>query len=54
MSTNRRMGRMLRQLAIDLKPNAPDNIRCKVYLMTLKEDEALDNFIDKQLAKGYI
>ena len=27
---------------------------CKVYPMTPAEDKALDEFIDEQLAKGYI
>ena len=40
--------------AIELKPDAPSHLRCKVYLMTRDEDEALDKFIDDQLLKGYI
>ena len=40
--------------AIELKPNAPSHLRCKVYPMTRAEDEALDKFIDEQLLKGYI
>src|SRR6201996_7962176 len=40
--------------AIDLKPNTPDQINCQVYPMTPLEDQALDDFIDEQLAKGYI
>src|ERR1700761_1442780 len=40
--------------AIDLKPNAPDQISCQVYPMTPLEDQVLDDFIDEQLAKGYI
>ena len=39
---------------IDFKNRAPDAIDCKVYPMTRTEDEALDKFIDEQLAKGYI
>ena len=31
--------------AIDLKPDAPDAIPCKVYLMTPSEDKALEEFI---------
>jgi hypothetical protein len=40
--------------AITLKNDAPKAINCKVYPMTRTEDEALDEFLDKQLAKGYI
>src|ERR1700761_8920509 len=40
--------------AIDLKPGAPEQINCQIYPMTPAEDEALDAFIDEQLAKGYI
>ena len=40
--------------AIELKPDAPSHLRCKVYPMTRAEDEALDKFIDEQLLKGYI
>ena len=40
--------------AIDLKPEAPDAIPCKVYLMTPSEDKALEEFIREQYAKGYI
>ena len=36
------------------KTNTPDNIQCKVYPMMIKEDKALDDFIDEQLVKGYI
>ena len=39
---------------IDFKDGAPDAIDCKVYPMTRTEDDALDKFIDEQLAKGYI
>ena len=39
---------------IDFKSGAPDAIDCKVYPMTCAEDDALDKFIDEQLAKGYI
>ena len=39
---------------IELKPNAPSHLRCKVYPMTREEDGALDKFIDEQLLKGYI
>ena len=40
--------------AINLKPNAPDAIPCKVYPMTPPEDKALEEFIREQYAKGYI
>jgi hypothetical protein len=40
--------------AITLKHDAPKAINCKVYPMTRTEDEALNEFLDKQLAKGYI
>ena len=39
---------------INFKSGAPDAIDCKVYLMTRTEDDALDEFINEQLAKGYI
>ena len=40
--------------AIELKPDAPSHLHCKVYPMTREEDEALDKFINEQLLKGYI
>jgi hypothetical protein len=40
--------------AIDLKPGAPDALDCKVYPMTRDEDTALEKFLDKMVAKGYI
>ena len=40
--------------AIELKEGAPKAIDCKVYPTTLTEDEALKNFIQEQLEKGYI
>jgi hypothetical protein len=40
--------------AITLKNDAPEAINCKVYPMTRAEDKALDDFLDEQLAKGYI
>ena len=40
--------------AINFKDGAPDAINCKVYPMTRTEDDTLDEFIDEQLAKGYI
>jgi hypothetical protein len=39
--------------AIDLKP-APDALDCKVYPMTRGKDTALEKFLDKMVAKGYI
>jgi hypothetical protein len=40
--------------AITLKHDAPEAINCKVYPMTRTKDEALDDFLDEQLVKGYI
>ena len=40
--------------AIELKEGMPKAIDCKVYPTTLTEDEALKNFIQEQLKKGYI
>jgi hypothetical protein len=39
---------------IDLKPEAPDALDCKVYPMTRDEDTALEKFLDEMVAKGYI
>ena len=39
---------------IDLKPETPDKIPCKVYPMMQAEDKALEEFIKEQYAKGYI
>jgi hypothetical protein len=39
--------------AIDLKPEAPDALDCKVYPMTRDEDTALEKFLDEMVAKGY-
>ena len=39
---------------IDLKPEVPDEIPCKVYPMTPAEDKALEEFIQEQYVKGYI
>ena len=39
---------------IDLKRDVPDHLNCSVYPMNQVEDKALDDFIDEQLAKGYI
>jgi hypothetical protein len=40
--------------AITLKNDAPETINCKIYPMTKTEEEALDVFLDEQIAKGYI
>ena len=40
--------------AIDLKQGTPNTIDCKVYPMAQHEDKALEEFLDEQLAKGYI
>jgi hypothetical protein len=40
--------------AIDLKPDAPQQIKSKVYPMLVNEQSALDDFIKENLAKGYI
>jgi hypothetical protein len=34
---------------IELKPNVPASIRCRVYPMSLKEDKELDKFINENL-----
>ena len=39
---------------INFKPGVPDAIGCSVYPMTQIEDKALDDWLDEQLAKGYI
>ena len=40
--------------AIRLKPRAPSEINCKVYPLTKQEMEAMWEFLDKNLALGYI
>jgi hypothetical protein len=40
--------------AIDLKPDAPDTINCKVYPLNQRYCLSLRKWLDKQLAKGYI
>src|SRR6266702_2697484 len=40
--------------AIDLLPEAPSTIDCKIYPTTQSEKEALSEFVKEQLAKGYI
>jgi len=39
---------------IELKPETPDVIDCKIYPLTQEEDKALVSFLDEQLQKGYI
>jgi len=40
--------------AIDLLPEAPPTLNCKVYPLAEGQQEALDKFLDEHLAKGYI
>ena len=40
--------------AINLKPNAPNTMDCKVYPLSPTEDIALQKFITENLGKGYI
>ena len=40
--------------AIDLKPEAPTTLNCKVYPLSLGKDEALQTFLSENLDKGYI
>ena len=40
--------------AIDLKPDAPTMLNCKVYPLSLGEDDALQTFLLENLDKGYI
>src|SRR5258708_324239 len=40
--------------AVDLKPTAPDSLNCKIYPLSQKEKGDLQEFLDEQLAKGYI
>lgn len=39
---------------IELKEGAPKAIDCKIYPITVGEDEKLREFIEEQRAKGYI
>jgi hypothetical protein len=39
---------------IDLKPDAPETLKTKVYLMPINEQKTLDQFIKENLEKGYI
>ena len=38
---------------IDLKPDAPNTLDCKVYPLSLNKDTALQTFITENLGKGY-
>jgi hypothetical protein len=40
--------------AIQLKPDAPDMIKCKTYLLTKPEMDAAKKFLDENQAMGYI
>jgi hypothetical protein len=40
--------------AMDLKPDAPETIQSKVYLMPVTEDKAMEEFLEENLRKGYI
>ena len=40
--------------AIELLPDASHALDCKVYLLTPKEQEALNQFLEEHLKKGYI
>lgn len=40
--------------AIDLKPDAPETMRTKIYPMSVNEQEELDRFLEENLRKGYI
>jgi hypothetical protein len=40
--------------AIQLKPGAPDMIKCKTYPLTKPEMEAAKKFLDENQAMGYI
>jgi len=39
---------------IELTAEAPDKFNCKLYPMSLKDQETEDKFLDKNLEKGYI
>jgi len=40
--------------AIELKPETPNVMDCKIYPLTQEEDKVLVTFLDEQLKKGYI
>jgi hypothetical protein len=39
---------------IDLKPDAPETIRSKVYPMPVTKNKAMEEFLEENLCKGYI
>jgi hypothetical protein len=39
---------------IDLKPNASETLKTKVYPMLINEQKTLNQFIKENLEKGYI
>jgi hypothetical protein len=39
---------------IDLKSNAPETLKTKIYPMLINEQKTLDQFIQENLEKGYI
>jgi hypothetical protein len=39
---------------IDLKPDTPTTLDCKVYPLSPGEDDALQTFLSENLDKGYI
>ena len=39
---------------VDLKPDAPETLRSKVYPMPVNEQEELDRFLEENVRKGYI
>jgi hypothetical protein len=39
---------------IDLKPDAPESLRSKVYPMPMNKQAELDRFLEENLKKGYI
>ena len=41
-------------IAIDLTPDAPKTLDCKIYPLTFQEQEKLGKYIKENLEKGYI
>lgn len=39
---------------IDLKPDAPETMRTKIYPMSITEQGELDRFLEENWCKGYI
>ena len=39
---------------IDLKPDTPSSLNCKIYPLTAKEKEVLQKWLNEELQKGYI